>query len=101
MRSVTSRMAAETIGPSSVSSADRLISAGNSVPSLCRAARCMPAPLGRGVGWGEEAGGGVRGVHAAGAVRDEDLDGPAEQLLARVSEQALGLGIDQGDLSVG
>lgn len=44
-------MAAETIGPSSVSSADKLISAGNSLPSLRRAASCMPAPIGRGWGW--------------------------------------------------
>jgi len=35
---------------SSVSSAERLISTGNSLPSLRRAANCMPAPIGRGAG---------------------------------------------------
>jgi hypothetical protein len=49
-RSVTSRIAADTSVPSSVSIADSEISAGNSLPSLRRAANSVPAPIGRGAG---------------------------------------------------
>ena len=47
LRSVMSRMAAVTSVPSSVSSGLRLISAGNSLPSLRRPNRSSPAPIAR------------------------------------------------------
>ena len=47
---VTSRTAAETRMPSSVSMADREISAGKVVPSRRRPASSIPAPIGRGRG---------------------------------------------------
>jgi hypothetical protein len=50
-RSVTSRTAADTSTPSSVSIEDSEISHGNSVPSLRRAASSIPAPIGRACGW--------------------------------------------------
>ena len=46
-RSVTSRMELLTRTPSSVSSGLRLISTGNSLPSLRRPYRSMPPPMGR------------------------------------------------------
>jgi hypothetical protein len=49
-RSVTSRTAAETRIPWSVSIADREISAGNVLPSRRRPASSIPAPIGRGLG---------------------------------------------------
>jgi hypothetical protein len=49
-RSVTSRIAAVTSSPCGVSIADSEISAGNSTPSLRRAASSIPAPIGRGRG---------------------------------------------------
>ena len=47
LRSVTSRMALETNRPSSVSSGFRLISTGNSLPSLRRPCSSSPAPMER------------------------------------------------------
>jgi hypothetical protein len=49
-RSVTSRTAAATIGPSAVSILESEISAGNSVPSRRRAVSGAPCPIGRGRG---------------------------------------------------
>jgi hypothetical protein len=44
-------MAVVAIMPWSVSTADRLISAGNSVPSLRTAASAAPAPMALFLGW--------------------------------------------------
>jgi hypothetical protein len=38
-------------------------------------------------------------VHLAEALRDEELDGPADQLRARVAEEPLGLLVDEHDLA--
>ena len=47
LRSLMSRIALETSTPSSVSSGLRLISTGNSLPSLCKPYSSSPAPIGR------------------------------------------------------
>jgi hypothetical protein len=47
-----------------------------------------------------EVAGAVCRVQVAGPVRDEDLDGLAEQFVAVVAEQPFGLGVDQGDAAV-
>ena len=51
VRAVMSTTVAKTWTPSSVSTGDRLISTGNSVPSLRRPARSRPMPIGRAIGW--------------------------------------------------
>ena len=47
LRSVISRMALDTSTPSAVSNGLRLISIGNSLPSLCKPYNSRPAPMGR------------------------------------------------------
>ena len=96
LRSLTSRTAAETRRPSAVSSGLRLISTGNSVPSLRRPWSSSPAPMGRtwrlfGVAVA------MLGVVGPEAARDQDFDGLAQEFLALVAEQGLGLGIDEPD----
>ena len=98
-RSVTSRIAAVTRIPSSVSMADREISAGNSVPSRRRPASSIPAPIGRGRGSATYP---ARWPGCApGLVGDQQLHRLADQLVPAVPEQPLGLGVDQRDPPVG
>ena len=98
-RSVMSRTAAETRMPRLVCRGDSEISAGNSVPSRRRASSSSPAPIGRTS---------ARAVYpsrlatcpARTALGHENLDGLADQFVALVAEQPLGLTVDQDDPAV-
>ena len=92
-----SRTAAVARIPSSVSMLERLISAGNSVPSLRTAKSSTPAPIGRVRGSAKYPRGG-RGEPRRTAGH-QHLDRLAEQLLAPVAEQRLGLLVDEDDLA--
>jgi hypothetical protein len=87
--------AAMTRRPSSVSIADSEISAGNVLPSRRRAESSIPEPIARGLGR-------PRTV-LVGAVRlpchlgDQDFRRLAQEFVALVTEQALGLGARQRD----
>ena len=98
LRSVMSRIAAVMSVSRAVCSGPRLISAGNSVPSLRRPTRSRPAPRRR-----------VRGARAvrfavvlvqvAEGIRDEEVHRGAEDLLARVPEHLLRAGVGQDDIA--
>src|SRR5213593_1050889 len=95
LRSVMSRMELLTSVPSSVSSGLRLISTGNSVPSLRRPKSSRPAPIGRTFGssknrprWP-----GCLALKRSGT----SISIGCSSNRARVSEQLFGLGVDQND----
>ena len=94
--SVTSRTAAVIRMPSSVSMADKEISAGNVLPSRRRPGQLHPRPHRPRLGIGGIPGSAI-GVHLPCRVRHEDLHKLAGQLLPAVPEQALGLRVDQLD----
>ena len=99
-RSVTSRTAAMTRGPSPVSMADSEISAGK-VAAVAAAAGQLHARAHRpGYRIGDIPGPALR-VHRAGRLGDQHLDQLALQLLPPVPEQPLGLRVDQGDPAAG
>ena len=96
--SVMSTMAASTNAPSSVEMGFSPISTGNSWPSLRRPKRSRPAPMERERGSAKKSQA-VRRVGRAEALGDEKLDRALEELVPAVSEEALGLGIDEHDPS--
>ena len=86
--------------PSSVSIADKEISAGKVLASRRRPASGMPAPIGRCRGSATYPAR-CPGVHGAGGVGDQDLDRLADKLRTLVAEQPFRLGVDQDDPAVG
>jgi hypothetical protein len=91
-----SRMAAVTSGPSGVSSGLRLISAANSESVLAQAVQ-IDAGAHRAGPWCGEVAVAKSGVPAPVPLRHQHLDGLAQELLASIAEQPLGLGVDQHD----
>src|SRR5437870_5051766 len=98
LRSVMSRMALETSMPSSVSIGLRLISTGNSEPSLRWPYSSRPGSHRAHARLGEKARSVLR-MPATKALRREDLDRLPQQLLALVTKQLLYLRVDQDDLA--
>ena len=94
-----SRMELLTRTPSSVSSGLRLISTGNSPPSLRKPYRSRPAPMGPDARPGNVAHA-VSGMLPAKTFRHEHFHRLAEQFLAGKTEQFLRLRVDQDDVAV-
>src|SRR5881394_1758180 len=89
LRAVISTTEASTKKPSSVSIGFSPISTGISTPSLRSPYSSRPAPIARVCGLAKKS---VRKIGCpAEPLRDQVLDGLAQQLLARVAEQPLGL----------
>ena len=95
-RSVRSRIELLTRMPSSVFSGLRLISTGNSSPFFSSPYSSSPAPMPRAPRLGKVA---VPMTRMLGpeALGHQHFDRLAEQFLARIAKQLLGLGIDQHD----
>ena len=90
LRAVMSTTVAKTWMPSAVLTGERLISTGNSVPSLRRPARSSPMPTGRATGWAMKSIP-LCDVALDHAIGQEHLDGLTEQLVALVAERGHGL----------
>ena len=96
-RSVMSRMVLEISVPSSVSNGLRLISTGNSVPSLRVAQRSSHRLHRPNVRIGEKSTASAL-VRAAETVGNEHLDPLPQHLFSRVSKLLFRLGVDQDNL---
>ena len=95
-RPETSRTAAQYRWPPAASSGDRLISTGNSRPSLRSPYMSRPAPIGRTRRVAEYPGP-VPGMQAPEPFRDQHLDLPPDQFGAVIAEQRFHLGVDELD----
>ncbi len=99
LRSVTSRIAPVTNVPFSVASGLKLISTGNSLPSLRSPNSSRPDAHRSHMWFGKKVGAMPR-MQAAIAFRDQHLDTLAQQLGAGVAEELFGLRVYQRDLAL-